>query len=81
MEINIVKIGTSKGLRLSKSIFDQYNIQEKVELILEKGRIILQPIEKPRKDGETAFKEMRTANDDELLIHDVFDNENLEEWK
>jgi antitoxin MazE len=81
MEASIIKIGNSKGLRLSKSVIEQYNIQDKVELILEKGRIILQPIEKPRKNWEAAFKEMRANNDDELLITDVFDDENLEEWK
>lgn len=81
MEAAIVKIGNSKGLRLSKSIIEQYNIQEKVELILEKGRIILQPVEKPRKEWETAFMEMRKANDDELLMNDVFENENPEEWR
>ncbi len=81
METSIVKIGNSKGLRLSKAIIEQYNIQEKVELILEKGRIIVQPIEKPRKNWEKAFKEMRDSNNDQLLISDVFDNEESEEWK
>ena len=81
METAIVKIGNSKGLRLSKSIIEQYNIQEKIELILEKGRIILRPIEKPRKEWETSFKEMRKTNDDELLMNDVFENESLEEWR
>ena len=50
MEISIIKIGNSKGLRLNKTILEKYNIKEKVELILEKGQIILRPIEKPRKD-------------------------------
>lgn len=81
METAIIKIGNSKGLRLSKSILEQYNITEKVELILEKGRIILKPIEKPRKNWEASFKQMRENNDDELLIDDVFNDETLEEWK
>jgi len=81
METNIIKIGNSKGLRLSKSILDQYNIKEKVEIILEKGRIILKPIEKPRKNWESAFKQMRKDNDDRLLIDDVFNDETFEEWK
>jgi len=81
METNIIKIGNSKGLRLSKSILEQYNINEKVEVILEKGRIILKPIEKPRKNWEASFKQMRKENDDQLLIDDVFNNEILDEWK
>jgi len=81
MEAAIIKIGNSKGLRLSKSILEQYKINDKVELILEKGRIILKPIEKPRKNWEASFKKMRKENDDQLLISDVFENETLEEWK
>jgi antitoxin MazE len=81
METSIIKIGNSKGLRLSKSILDKYNIKERVEIILEKGRIILKPIEKPRKNWETAFRKMHLENDDQLLVNDVFDNETFEEWK
>lgn len=80
MEISIIKIGNSKGLRLSKTILEKYNIKDKVELILEKERIILKPIENPRKDWEKAFKKMHLNNDDKLLMNDVFDDENLDEW-
>ena len=81
METNIIKIGNSKGLRLSKSILEQYNIYEKVEVIIEKGRIIIKPIEKPRKNWESSFKQMRKQNDDRSLIDDVFNDETHEEWK
>ncbi len=80
METSIIKIGNSKGLRLSKTILEKYNIKEKVELILEKGQIILRPIKKPRKNWEEEFKKMRLNNDDRLLMNDVFDDENLDEW-
>jgi antitoxin MazE len=80
MELSIIKIGNSKGFRLSKTLIEKYNIKDKVELILEKGHMILKPISSPRKDWETAFKEMSKNGDDQLLFNDVFDNENLEEW-
>lgn len=80
MEAAIIKIGNSKGLRLSKTILEKYNIKDKVELILEKGRIILKPIDSPRKNWEQEFKEMRKNKDDQLLMDDVFDDENFEEW-
>lgn len=81
METSIIKIGNSRRLRLCKSILDKYNINEKVEVILEKGRIILKPIESPRKNWETAFQKMHLENDDQLFVNDVFDNETFEEWK
>ncbi len=80
MEVAIIKIGNSKGLRLSKSILEKYNINDKVEIILEKDRIILIPMESPRKNWDLAFSQMHRDKDDQLLIDDVFDNETLEEW-
>lgn len=80
METSIIKIGNSRGLRLSKTILEKYHIKDKVELILEKGQIILRPIESPRKDWEEKFKEMADNNDDELLMNDVFEDENFDEW-
>ena len=80
METAIIKIGNSKGLRLSKTILEKYNIKDKVEMILEKGQIILKPIDKPRKNWEKEFKKMHQNNDDKLLLDDVFEDENLEEW-
>ncbi len=79
MELSIIKIGNSKGFRLSKTLIEKYNIKDKVELILEKGYLILKPISSPRKGWETAFKEMNENGDDQLLFNDVFENENLEE--
>lgn len=80
MEISVINIGNSKGIRLSKIILEKYNIQDKIELILEKEFIVLKPKTEPRKNWEKAFKKMRENNDDQLLIDDVFEDENFEEW-
>ncbi len=80
METAIIKIGNSKGLRLSKTILEKYNIQDKVEMILEDDQIILKPINKPRIGWEKAFKKMKKEGDDQLLIDSVFEDETLEEW-
>lgn len=81
MEVSVIKIGNSKGIRLSKDLLDRYNIKDKVDLILEKGQILLKPISKPRAGWEKAFKKMHDNGDDSLLIDDVFEDEMLEEWK
>ena len=80
MELSIINIGNSKGIRLSKTILEKYNIQDKIEIILEKGFIVLKPQAEPRKNWEKAFQEMHKNGDDQLLIDDVFDDENFEEW-
>ena len=81
MDISIVQIGNSKGFRLSKTILEKYNIQDKVELILEKEFIILKPKSSPRKNWEKAFKKMHKNGDDNALMVDVFQEENFDEWK
>jgi antitoxin MazE len=80
MDISVIPIGNSKGIRLSKTILEKYNITDKVELILEKGYIILKPKSEPRAGWGKAFKKMHENGDDKLLINDVFEDENLEEW-
>ncbi|MBS1756729.1 MAG: AbrB/MazE/SpoVT family DNA-binding domain-containing protein [Bacteroidetes bacterium] len=80
MELSVINIGNSKGIRLSKTILEKYCISNKIELILEKGYIILKPKVEPRKGWEKAFKKMHENGDDQLLINDVFEDENFEEW-
>ncbi len=80
MEVSIIQIGNSKGLRISKSILERYNITDRIEMILEKGQIILRPIHEPRKGWEEAFIKMHSRGEDQLLIDDVFDDENIDEW-
>jgi antitoxin MazE len=80
MDISVISIGNSKGIRLSKTILEKYNIQDTIELILEKNFIILKPKASPRKGWDKAFKKMHETGDDQLLIDDIFPDENLEEW-
>lgn len=80
MDIAVIPIGNSKGIRLSKTLLEKYNITDKVELILEKGYIILKPKLEPRQGWDKAFEKMHAAGDDELLLNDFFEDENLEEW-
>ncbi len=78
MKASIIKIGNSKGLRLNKSILERYNIKDTVELILEKGRIIIRPLDQPRKGWDAAFSKMHANQDDTLLIEDVFEDESFD---
>lgn len=80
MEISVINIGNSKGIRLSKTILEKYSISDKIELILEKGYIILKPKSEPRKGWDKAFMKMHKNGDDQLLMNDVFEDENFEEW-
>ena len=81
MKTKVIQIGNSKGLRLSKTILEKYEISEAVELILHEDHIEVRPIKNPREGWDSAFKKMHEDGDDELLIDDIFEDENIEEWK
>jgi antitoxin MazE len=76
MQVSVIQVGNSKGIRLSKTLLDKYQITDKVELVLEKDYIVLKPVAEPRKNWEEAFAEMHRNGDDQLLIDSVFENEN-----
>ncbi len=80
MDISLISIGNSKGIRLSKTILEKYNIQDTIELILEKGYIILKPKTKARKGWDKAFEKMHENGEDKLIVSDVFKDEEFEEW-
>ena len=81
MNIPVIPIGNSKGIRLSKTILEKYSIQDSLEIILEEDYIVLKPSTQAREGWDQAFKKMNEEGDDQLLLPDLFDDENLEEWK
>ena len=81
MNIPVIPIGNSKGIRLSKTILEKYRIQDSLEIILEEDYIVLKPSTQAREGWDQAFKKMNEEGDDQLLLPDLFEDENLEEWK
>lgn len=80
MRTNIINIGNSKGVILPTSVLRELKLSLKssVEILAENGSIVIKPA--PRQGWEEAAREMHANDDDELLIPDVFDDENLDEW-
>ncbi len=81
MEVSIIKIGNSKGLRLSKTILKKYDIKDSVDLILEEDQIVIKPVSRTRQGWDKAFEKMSQNNEDHPLMDDVFEDEDFEEWK
>ena len=79
MKTPVIKIGNSKGLRLSKEILERYGIKDSVDVILEDGQIVIKPIAEPRSGWKEAFLAAQ-SHQEELLIPDVFEDEDFEEW-
>lgn len=78
MQIPIISVGNSKGIRLNKMLLQRYNIVDMVELVMEDDCIIIRPVKKAREGWDEAFQSMRENGDDALLIPDVFEDENLD---
>ncbi|MDH4130104.1 MAG: AbrB/MazE/SpoVT family DNA-binding domain-containing protein [Spirochaetota bacterium] len=73
MKTKIIKIGNSKGIRIPKSILEQTNLNNEVELEIIGDHIVIRPIcKKYRLGWESNFKKMTKDKDDYLL-----DNDNL----
>jgi antitoxin MazE len=80
MQVSVVRIGNSRGIRLNKTLLDHYQITDRVELIPQEGYLVIKPVDEPRTGWAEAFQRMSTAGDDELLLPDFFDDESLDEW-
>jgi len=80
MKTQVIQIGNSKGLRLSKEILERYGIKDSVDLILEEGQIVLKAIVEPRAGWEESFQAAGASADHSLLIPDVFHEEDIESW-
>jgi antitoxin MazE len=71
MELAIISIGNSKGIRFSKTILEKYHIQDKIELVLEKEYMVLKPKQEPEKKRRQAFKAMPENGDDQFIFDDI----------
>jgi antitoxin MazE len=81
MILQIVKVGNSKGLRLPKSILEQYHIDKEVDLYSTKDGLLLKPVKnKARAGWAKKFKEMAAHGDDKLLIPE-FTNSTDKDWQ
>jgi antitoxin MazE len=81
MLVSVVQIGNSKGIRLPKSILEQCDITDKVELEVHDKEITLKSIKKKIRDGwSEKFKSMTENGDDKLAIDDSIDID-MKNWE
>ena len=81
--VKIIRIGNSKGIRLSKSLIEQYNMKDEVLLEAKKDSIVIRPVENPRAGWEKSFEKMRLSGDDVLLDEgtELESEWDREEWR
>lgn len=57
MEVKLIDIGNSKGIRIPKAILQQVGLQDYVELEVQDSQLILRPKHNPRAGWEQAFRQ------------------------
>lgn len=83
MEVNLIKIGNSKGLIIPSRLLKIIGLKEKVNIEVQDQRIIITPVEKLVREGwEEAIKaEIKREGQPERLMPDFFENEQENEWE
>jgi len=82
MRSSIRKIGNSKGIILPQTFLKQCFIEDEVSIEVKDNHIIISaPDEIKRKGWDEAFKEMAANGDDQLVIPDLFNDEEIKDWK
>ena len=73
MQVSLINIGTSRGIRIPATILKDFNDLDTFDLKVEDKRIILDVIKNPREGWADKFKN----SDNDLLIDDKLD---IEDW-
>lgn len=72
MNIPIVKIGNSRGIRLPKNVLERYELSGSIELELKDDCIVLKAPPTVREGWGDAFQQMAMAGDDMPVMDDLF---------
>ena len=67
MKAHIVRIGNSRGIRLPKTLLQEAQLKDEVELQAEPGRILISKTAKPRAGWAEAARRMRERGEERLI--------------
>ena len=81
MKAHIVRIGNSRGIRLPKTLLQEAQLEDEVELQAEPGRILISKAAQPRAGWTEAARRMRAEGEDCLLDPPTATRFDKEDWK
>ena len=64
VKANIIQIGNSRGIRLSKAVLEQSGLRDAVEIEVRDHSLVIRSADAPRTGWEEAFAEMARQGDD-----------------
>ncbi len=81
MKSTIRYIGNSKGVILPQNLLKKCFIEYEVNIEVKDNTIVISPSDSQNLKGwAEAFQEMAKNGDDELIIPDIFEDEDLNDW-
>lgn len=79
MRSNLIKIGNSKGIRITSSIIKECELINEVEIKVVDKKLVIEAVKEPRADWNKSFGKMHKNNNDNLLIEN--DNDFDKDWE
>ncbi|MDP2209047.1 MAG: AbrB/MazE/SpoVT family DNA-binding domain-containing protein [Bacteroidota bacterium] len=67
MKTKVIKIGSSRGIKIPSTILDRCGLRNEVEFEIIEDKIIIQSAHKIRENWEIAFQKMAKNQDDVLF--------------
>lgn len=82
VNVHLTKIGNSRGIRIPRAILEQVNLEGELELIVQKGTLLIRPASKPRHGWEETFANahLNLKEDSDLTEPLVVNQFDEEEW-
>jgi len=81
MQSTIRNIGNSKGVIIPQNFLKECFIETEINIEVKDNKIVISPADNDKRKGwADAFKKMAENGDDELLIPDVFEDEDFKDW-
>jgi len=77
----IVRVGNSRGIRIPKTLLEEAELPDEVELHAEPGRLVVEAVRQARKGWAQAARRMRARSDDGLLDEPTATRFDRQEWE
>ena len=80
MRSNLIKIGNSKGIRITSSIIKECELDNEVEIKVVDKKLIIEAVKESRVDWNRSFEKMHKNKEDNLLSENGNDFDKDWEW-
>ena len=80
MKARLIQIGNSRGIRIPKSVIDQCEFKNEVELEINDRQLIIKS-DSPRSGWKGKFQQMGADENEQLFVSEPMNDWDTEEWE